>query len=945
MDIGTVLSVAQTVFAALQCPELKKMCSILGYKTQLGDLQVTVSAINTVLRKAEAKRELNDEEQLYVEDLKDAIYEADDLLDEFVTLVEQRKLTESDKLAHFFSLFNELGVAYKMSRGVEKIRRKLDAIAYNNQFRFKLDPEPTRKRRPESDSCVNAVDIIGREDDLEKIIGVLLDSNVQQDVSFITIVGIGGLGKTALAQLVYNDPRVKSAFSLRLWTCVSDQDRKELDLEDILGNILASVTGQKHEGSTMDWVQGQLRKTLADHKYLLVLDDVWTENRNQWCALVKYFIGGQTGSRIVVTTRSQKTAAIIGDSSMYKLQGLSKEDSCCLFERTAFGSNQSNLPDHDLVEMGREIVDLCACVPLAIRVIGSLLYGQDKSTWRSYQKTGLANIREGENDIMPILKLSYHNLESPLKSCFSYCTLFPKDFEIGKDMLISLWMAQGYIVPLDKNQSIEDAGEEYFSILLRRCFFQDIRIDAFNDKITCKIHDLMHDMAQSVTEKEIYATNTISGNLDKKIRHLSVASRREYGRYFFSKNHIRSYLHVDRGGLLLSTVDLFFLEPLVANCMCLRVLDLSWLKIKKLPGSIGKLLHLRYFDLSYNVDLEMLPKSITKLYNLQTFLLTGCEKLKELPKDLSKLVKLRVLDIDDCYHLTYMPRGLGKLSCLHRLSNFIVGGKGSNSSWKQWFSGLEDLKALEKLKGDLEIQIRWPKDANNAVKEDYKRDRLYLRSKEHLKAIYFKFTDEEGGGRVDDVIAGSLMEELQPHPNLKWLEVQEYHGARMPDWATLLPNLVQLCLFHCGELEYLPFLGNLRHLKVLKLLRLDKLEYIEVNTPLANSSFMPAPQLVCAKGLSFLPSLKLLWLNNLPEFKGWRRMVVGLGNQLTEFTVDNSNKAQWQLLPSLSQLKSLEIRGCPKLTCMPLCPGVDNLYIYKSNDILNENYIRNGMRN
>ncbi|XP_056697468.1 putative disease resistance protein RGA3 [Spinacia oleracea] len=947
MDVGTVLSAAQTLFAAVQSSELKKTCSILGYKSQLDALQVTVSTISTVLRSAEAKQELSDEEIIYVEDLKDAIYEADDLLDEFVTLVEHKKLTEGDKKMRLFSVFKELGVAYKMSSGVEKIKKKLDAIAYNNQFRFKLDPEPTGKGRPESDSCVNAVDIVGREGDLEKIVGMLLDSNVQHDVSFLTIVGLGGLGKTALAQLVYNDARVTSTFSLRLWTCVSDQDKKEPDVKEILGKILASATGRKHEDSTMDRVQSQLREKLANHKYLLVLDDVWTEKRNQWCGLVKYFIGGQKGSRIVVTTRSQKTAKIIGDSSMYELQGLSEENSWRLFERMAFGLNQVNFPDHDLVEMGREIVNVCAHVPLSLRVVGSLLYGQGKSRWSSFQKMGLASIREGENDIMPILKWSYHYLESPLKSCFCYCALFPKDFEIEKEMLISLWMAQGYIVPLDKSQSIEDAGEEYFSILLRRCFFQDIKKDVFGGIDTFKIHDLMHDMAQSVTGKEIYATNTTGGHLDKKVRHLSVASRRRYGEYFFGKNYIRSYVHVDWDVFLFGEVDLFFLEPLVTNCMCLRALDLSWLKIKRLPCSIGKLLHLRYLDLSYNADLEMLPKSITKLYNLQTFKLTGCEKLKELPKDLSKLVNLRVLDIDDCYRLTYMPRGLGKLSSLHRLSNFIVGGKGRNLSWKQWFYGLEDLKALEKLKGSLEIQIRWPKNAKSIVKEDCRRDGLYLRSKEHLNGIWFNFTHEESDGRVDDEVARRLMEELQPHSNLKRFKMQEYHGARMPGWATLLPNLLQLCLFNCDELECLPFLGNLCNLKVLKLLALEKLEYIEENSPSADSSSTPTPQLLCAKTLSYLPSLRVLSLNNLPELKGWRRSLAGVGNDhLNQNLVvsRSNNEAVWQSLPCLSQLKSLEIIGCPKLTCIPLCPSLEWLYIIKSNERLNEKYIMKGMR-
>ena len=99
---------------------------------------------------------------------------------------------------------------------------------------------------------------------------MLLDSNVQHDVTFLTIVGIGGLSKTALAQLVFNDSRIISAFPLRLWTCVSDQDQKQLDVKETLGKIL----GKNYIDSTMDSVKSQLREQLSGKKYLIVLDDV-----------------------------------------------------------------------------------------------------------------------------------------------------------------------------------------------------------------------------------------------------------------------------------------------------------------------------------------------------------------------------------------------------------------------------------------------------------------------------------------------------------------------------------------------------------------------------------------------------------------------------------------------------------------------------------------------
>ncbi|XP_021738888.1 putative disease resistance protein RGA3 [Chenopodium quinoa] len=279
-----------------------------------------------------------------------------------------------------------------MSQKATKIKSKLDAIAYDKRFSLSIDPKPIKNRRPETCSYVyDADDIIGRGLDLEKIVGVLLDSNVQKNVSFLSIVGIGRLGKTALAQLVYNNERVTTAFSLKMWTCVSDENEELLDVQGVLDKILASATGKKkmNEDFNMDVLQSKLREQLAGKKYLLVLDDVWTENYEQWQKLKQYLMGGQKGSWIVVTTRSHRTAEIIGDRLKHELEGLSREDSLCLLKKVAFGSEHSNPPE-DLVKIGEDIVEECAFVPLAIRVVGSLLFGQEKTYVAENSKAGIS---------------------------------------------------------------------------------------------------------------------------------------------------------------------------------------------------------------------------------------------------------------------------------------------------------------------------------------------------------------------------------------------------------------------------------------------------------------------------------------------------------------------------------------------------------------------------
>uniref|UniRef100_A0A803LB19 Uncharacterized protein n=1 Tax=Chenopodium quinoa TaxID=63459 RepID=A0A803LB19_CHEQI len=809
MDVGTAMSVAQTLFAALQCSQLKELCSTADYKSKLDQLRATVVRIEAVLKDAESKQVLSEQEKVYIEELKDAVYEADDLFDEFVTLAERKQLTKGIKV-RVLSLFTKFGKAYNMTQEVKKIKNKLDAIAYDKRFSLSIDPNPIKDRRLETSSYVYEADIIGRELDLEKILGVLLGSNVQDNVSFLSIVGIGGLGKTALAQLVYNDARVTTAFSLKLWTCVADENQEVLDVRGILDKILLATGHKKDEGSTMDMLQNQLRKKLAENKYLLVLDDVWTESCEQWNALTQYLKGGKKGSWIVVTTRSRRTAEIIEDGLRHELNGLSKEDSVCLFKRVAFRSQPSNPPE-DLIKIGEDIVEKCGNVPLAIRVMGSLLYGQEKNKWLSIQKLRLVEVKESQISIIPILKLSYYKLESPIKACFEYCAIFPKDYEMMKDTLIRLWMANGYI-PFDGPMSPEDLAEEYFSILLRRCFFQDVRKDEDGNIMSCKVHDLMHDVAQEVVGKEICCIKNMNGDMHKKVRHFAVQGIPS--NYVCSKTHIRSFLHFE----LLSEsskMEQPCADALAANWKYLRVLDLSWSYIRSVPGSIGELIHLRYLDLSNNRQLEVLPGSITKLYNLQTLDLHYCCYLKEFPKDLRKLVKLRVLDLHHCFDLVYMPRGISRLTCLHTLTWFIVG-----SSMNSLFDELEDLKALRNLTGKLSVHILFRKTSANTYKINGGREGGCLGNKEHLRRVELYFNwDKEAVGRKE--YDEAMMEMLQPlNSNLREFYLNRYQGMRLPRWpkednlATFLPNLVQMEFYCCWNLQNL---GQIRlpHLKIL----------------------------------------------------------------------------------------------------------------------------------
>ncbi|XP_074287455.1 uncharacterized protein LOC141612539 [Silene latifolia] len=925
MELSNTLSLVQTILTAIQTLGLmQSVCSISNCKSELDDLHNTVQTVRAVLEDADAKQDsLNSQEKNYIQELKDAVYDADDVLDEFLTLAKQNQLRRN-KVISFFFRFKLL--THRLSSKVKRVNNRLNKIAIkSDKFSFKVDYKPLKFTKEETSSCLSDV-IIGREEDVEKIVGVLLGShNVHHpNVSLLSIMGMGGLGKTALAQLVFNDPRITEAFPLKRWTCIADQDQEQLDLKEHLAKVVKgfSVTDKM----SLEDIHHRVKEQLGGKKYLLVLDDVWTESYDEWQKLEGFLKVGGRGSWIIVTTRSKTTAQMIAGDQMHELRGLSESNSWHLFERMAF---QAEERDDELVKLGKEIVKKCTNVPLAIRVVGSLLRGQSKSKWLSFHEKGLDSLGESNDTITRILKLSYDQLNPSLKACFSYCAIFPKDWQISKQLLIQLWMAQGYI-------NSENLGEDYFLILFQRCFFQDLLEDKFGKKVLFKIHDLLHDFAEKVAGGEICRISFDTSGVGKRVRHVSFAHHMNfctssvsdsYAQHIFNNTHIRTCLQI-KDCLVVRIVGQLLASKSIPKWTCLRSLDLRDSKAKSLPKSIGKLLHLRSLDLSDNSDLKVLPKSITKLVNLQTLNLYNCKSLKQLPDDVSKLVDLSTLDIVDCDALSYvpMPAGIGMLTNLQTLCQFVVGARPSSTS-KQWFYGLVDLKHLNKLKGHLKIELAVLKNAK-FVKEE-QGGGGYLRSKEHLENIVINFSEGEEYGSKESEQA--LLEEMQPHHNVKRLKLNGYHGETIPRWpgrgdnSTLFdfPNLVTLRIVDCSELLYLPWqIGKLPHLKTLQISNLPNMEYV------ADSE-----TLVSDVGSSFFPCLDFLEIDELPKLKGWwRRSESGshMVNSSTDSRSSREGQVEWESSPCFPLLKILSIRNCENMMFVPLCPQLEQLIIYDS---------------
>lgn len=394
----------------------------------------------------------------------------------------------------------------------------------------------------------------------------------------------------------------KGTFFKIMWVCVSEK----FDVLSILGEMLQSLTkGSVMDITNQDTVVRMIKENLKEKNYLLVLDDVWNEDEQKWKNLSNCLLGitkDVGSSRILVTTRLQKAASMMR-SIPGSIKQLEDDDCWSIIKRQAFGNS---LVPPEFEAIGNKIAVKCRGVPLVANALGGALYNnRNKDDWLSIEK----NFDATENDgVLRALKLSFDRLPRPaLKQCFSFCSMFPKDFVMEKDMLIQLWMAEGFLKPVSSSLEMEDIGENYFKDLVSYSFFQDLVWDSYGSVISCKMHDLMHDLAKSISESEMLVLEDSSRSDISSIRYLRLICTPSMAPT--KTMEVLSKLHT-----LFSKVNITPDIPI--NFRRLLVLSFHGADISELPCILEKLKRLRYLDIS-GTKIKDIPSFIRKLYLLQ----------------------------------------------------------------------------------------------------------------------------------------------------------------------------------------------------------------------------------------------------------------------------------------------------------------------------------------
>ncbi|XP_057991274.1 putative disease resistance protein RGA1 isoform X2 [Hevea brasiliensis] len=872
-----------------------------------------------VLEDAEDQQGTNKAVRTWLSKLKDAAYHAEDLLDQITARTKMSKTVETDWI---FSYFRKTGFEY-----AERLRLMLQELENTavEGSKFHLRQGSMQSKRRETGPFIIESEIYGRKEDKEKIVKLLLSN--EGCVSFIPIVGIGGLGKTTLAQLAHNDEEVTRYFDVKIWVFVSD----DFDVQRIMMAIIESATMDKCDSLAMNVLQSKIWALLHKKRYLIVLDDVWIEDHEEWDKLEPLLRAGIDGSKIIVTTRSKKVAFLTTFPTIpYYLKGLAEEDCWKLFKSRAFLQGEEDQYPK-LLAIGKEIIKKCGGVPLAAKTLGSLMrFKREEREWLFVQHSELWDLDVYHTGILPALRLSYFHLPSYLKCCFTFCSIFPKRYEIKKEKLIRMWMAEGLIQSDGARKRPEDIGEDYFQDLLWMSFFQDAGDTDGSGISAYKMLDVIHDLAKFVAGKEsvIVDQGLPSDNL-AQTRHASVIfdfRSPNIPEALFDANHLRTLIFFPGG----NTTDGYF--KVFNSFPFLRVLDVNTSAFRYYQ--FGRLLCLRYLDLSYT-SIITLDFKIEELPFLQTLILYSCYNLKELPT-IAKMLNLRHLNVTRCESLCTMSsifaeiyRRLGcssssrtKCEALSYLSSIPGRSNQLQTLPTIMVGGFLDLMFLGQLNLHGELMIR---HLENVLKSDDARNANLVR-KDNLdslglcwgnndnvstlnpwmecKKTMFLGKDRHPSYRPSERhqlsadVAEEVIEGLQPHQNLKVLVVKGYPGTRFPNWT--LPNLTEVHFTNCERCICLPVLGALPSLSRLSLHGMPSMRGIgrefygeETERP--------------------FPSLQEFELSNFPNLQEW---------------FDENGRAAFSIL------RKLIVKKCPKLTSLPLILSLQHLELRDCSAIL-----------
>ncbi|CAL4986924.1 unnamed protein product [Urochloa decumbens] len=908
----------------------EEVSMLLGVSSEITKLEDNVGSIKAFLTDAERRSITDQSVQRWARKLKDAMYDATDILDLFQLEADKRK--ESKRGG---SRIKEL------NQRLEDIYKEADRFKFN--IGLGSNPEPRKLTNAESASMktsseFNESAIVGEqiEKDTTELANVLINDD-KVNIKVVSIVGIGGMGKTTLAQKIFKEKTIQEQFKVKVWLSIT-QYFEEVDL---LRTAIEHAGGDHGGKQDKSLLMRTLTDILSKDKFLLVMDDVWSEKawNNVLSVPILKASDKQTGNRVLVTTRLKDLAQRMQASfHQHHASPLNEEDAWSLLKKQLPPQHNQVVQIDHLKDVGMKIIKKCGGLPLAIKMMGGLLSTRSQSEleWEAVLNHHAWSVAGLPKELDNRIYLSYEDLSPQLKQCFLYCSLFPKGTNIRKRDIIPLWISEGFIQPQHGNSSrgyqLEDIASEYHRDLIMRNLIEpisDIDVNGYQ----CTMHDVVRSFAEFMAREEslvVQDEQVPSDSNHSLLRRVSIGSTKsepEWGILGMQKS-IRTLFINQR----------IYIKPNDSLCSLsrLRVLLIRGNEgCDKLIESLCQWKHLRYLHLE-NTDISRLPQEIYRIKFLQHIVLRGSRNLESLPKSIVELVHLRTLDLDSLNVKNILiPKGFGRLTNMSRLHGFPVHmDMDKDGAW----CSLEEIGPLSQLRYITVYGLENVCSSSLAEK-------ARISSKKHLIYLELHWSNsKEIMGSWDDIekqqqqqVAGEVIEKLCPPPCIQDLRIGGYIGCMLPNWMMIPATAAFKSLNYLG-LEDLPCCTKLPD----GLCRLPSLEGLGIiNAPAIKSiglEFQASSSLEVGRGvtatLTAFPSLTTLFLDGLCEWEEWHWDVTAGSPGTTgmpalkKLTIINSKLSG--LPPGLANsrreaLRKLELWNMSNLTSVENFPSVVKL--------------------
>ncbi|XBI81667.1 hypothetical protein VPH35_090523 [Triticum aestivum] len=659
--------------------------------------------------------------KLWAKDVKDLSYEIEDSVDKFMVHLDGRAEEKAQSFMGFIhrsiDLLTRAKTRHKIGTEVKHIKRRIQEVSARRD-RYKVDKAVEKPVVTSVDSLrlsalyKKETELVGTEEKIQELVETMTeeaDEASKQQLKIVSIAGFGGLGKTTLANAVYQ--KLKSQFDCGAFVSVSLNP----NIEKIFKNILHQL--DKHNYSNINeavWGEAQLiselRDFLLNKRYFIVIDDIW--NISVWKTIKHAFIENRCGSRIIITTRILDVAKQVG--SVYDLKPLSPIDSRKLFHQRIFGI-EDKYPPTQLAEVSENILKRCSGVPLAIVTTASMLASKRGNDWpKVYQSMGSEPQDSSDmQDMRRVLSVSYYDLPAHLKTCLLFISVYPEDYTIVAEDLIWQWIGQGFVQE-EHGKSLYEVGEEYFAQLINKSLIQPVDIGSGNKASACRVHDMVLDLITSLSSEENFLI-TVGGlqpvSASSKIHRLSVQNRNEDDLKklaTMSLSHVRSVFVFGQDISLLPALSSFPViraldlsyclnvdnhhVKIMCNLLHLRYLRLCNTSITEIPEEIGNLQFLQVLDIS-QTGIEVLPPQFVRLTQL---VYLHIDRRTKLPDQFGDLKSLQDFPVIPTVTSPSMLHDVGKLT---KLRNLLISFDEWNESYEEPFcrclSNLVNLKTIK----------------------------------------------------------------------------------------------------------------------------------------------------------------------------------------------------------------------------------------------------------